>query len=280
MKKQILSILGVAVCCVTLVPAAFGYVIDGRLDDWGVTAFTDWQPDSARVEWREADDVNKYSTNEGLGIRTSIFAESRDLEAIYFDNDADYLYWAVVSSIPFDPAYSRTSPYPEDMAIDADGDGIYELGLKIGLLGARTDDGAAIQQDIYQVTRWRTSSGAPYQILQGTDIGDYEIFNRSLGSVEPWTGIGREPRDSGNSWGWTGRTYVLESRIPRWYFGDLNEGDSMRLFLAKYECISDYIWIDGKIDDVPGANPVPEPATMVLLGTSMAGSLIWRRRRG
>ena len=267
--KLILRIMIFTSLVVIPAAAAHAYVLDGDLSDWGVTPFSDWIPNSSRIDWREADDTNKYP-NGGLGIRTSGFVESRDYEALYFDNDDNYFYWAMVSSVPFDPAYSRVHPYPEDMAIDANGDGINELGLEVGLLGARTDNGPPVTRGVYDVSRWRRQSNADFDIMSGTQIGTYEIFNRALGEVEPWEGSGSEPRDVGTGFGWTARTYILEARIDRLLFGDLEDGDMLRLFFAKYECITDYIWVDGTIDPTNGG-VIPEPTTMILFGSSLIG---------
>jgi len=257
---------------------AQAYIIDGNLDDWGVTPFTDWVPDSPNIDWREADDTNRYPGG-GLGITVSGFNETRDYEAFYADDDDDYIYWAMVSSVPFDPAFSRTSPRPEDLAMDKDGDGIYEFGFKIGLVGARTDNGAPVQNGVYNVTRWRSQSGAPYQIKNGSQIGTYEIFNRYLGSIEAWNGHGKEPKDAGDGWGWTARTYVLEARVSKLLFGGCAVGDVIRMFFAKYECITDYIWVDLTINGGGNNGVIPEPTSLFLIGTGLFGVFGLRRKK-
>ena len=254
--------------------SSYAYVIDGDLSDWGVTPFTDWAPDSSTADWNEEDDISHPYPE---WPRTSGFWESRDLEALYFDNDQDYVYWAMVSSCPFS---GSGSPRPEDLAIDADGDGFYEFGLDVALLDARTDNGAPIQKGVYDMTSWYSSSGIDYMIKNGTQIGTYDIFNRFLGEIEPWDGTGPEPHDVNSGFGWTPDTYVLEGRIDRMLFGGLDAGDTLALSFAKYECITDYIRLNGTIDDGGnGDGVIPEPSSMILLGAGLLGAGFIRKKK-
>jgi len=264
MKKTLLNLMIVLLFLGTV--PAFSYIIDGNLDDWGVTPFTDWVPDSPTADFNEEDNINHPWPQPVGEPWTDTFKEKYDIEAMYFDDDADWIYFGLVSSNPYKSDWAS-----EDMAIDVDGDGVNEYGLDLANLNPRTDNGAPIQKGVYSVNSWYNYRNADYRIKSGTQIGTYEIFNRYLGAVEPYYQVS----------GWSPHTYILEGRINKLLFGSLACGQGIRLFFTRITCLKDYIYLSGTCNGNCGNGVIPEPATLLLVGGGLFGlsSLRGRKRR-
>ena len=242
----------------SIVNSAFAYTIDGKYNDWGFTPFTQWKPSSASVAYTVENNTNHYGTQP---IQTSPFREERDLEALYLDRDQTYLYFALVSSVPFNNP--SVSPRPEDIGLDFNKDGKYEFALDLAYINPIGPNAVAnpVSKDVYSVTQWTTESNAPYQVAQGNVIGTYELVNRYLGNIEPGVAFPN--------------TYLLEGRIALSMFGDASFSADITMFLAKYECITDYISVTSHASGAP----VPEPASLTLLGSALVGLVCQRRQR-
>ncbi len=236
---------------------AFAYIIDGDLSDWGVTPFSDWVP-NAGAEYVVEDNTNRVPSDS--------FQEKFDIEAMYFDDDKDYIYFGIVSSNPYEHDWAS-----EDLAIDLDGDGNFEYGANVANVKAAPTGGGAIYgrtKGVYDVDSWEYMRGIEYRIKDGTQIGTYEIYNRYLGKIEP--GVPR----------WRSGTYILEGRISKLLFGPIACGQAIRLQFARVTCIKDWIDLQGICDGNCGNNGViPEPATMLLFGGGLIGLFGKRFRR-
>jgi hypothetical protein len=119
------NIMVIAILCALVAPVtAVGppYAIDGNLNDWGVTPFVDWVPDSPTADYR----VEDYDgTNPEPGPNTHLYpggfpygGESYDIEAMYFDDAPGKAYFGVVLSIP-EGGYTN-GVTSGDLALDID----------------------------------------------------------------------------------------------------------------------------------------------------------------
>lgn len=262
MKKLCLTILFSLVLMVAVGNlSGFAYIIDGNLTDWGVTPFSDWTPDSASVDYNIEDNT--------VGAGSDAFNEKFDLEGIYFDDDSNYLYFAIVSSNPYGrtPARPQGNWASEDLAIDLNGDGKFEYGADIANVKVAPTDGGPIYgrtKGIYSVDTWKTKRGVEYRIDSATQIGTYEIYNRYIGKAEP--GVPQH----------LSHTYILEGRIPRSLFGNISCGTPIQLLFARVTCLKDWISVEGYCEDCY----IPEPASIFLLGSALfgLGGLKFRRK--
>jgi hypothetical protein len=224
---------------------ALKYEIDGDISDWGVDPFHTWNPSaSATADYEEHNGVNRY---DAVG-----YWEAHDYEALYFDDDESYFYFAAVSSYNMSVAGSAG-----DLMLDVDGDmqisehGVV-TGIDYGLLVAdyswqdRLVTGTERATNRYEFPDgWQ---GSPYRMVYWEYVGDCitEIaFDASLES-------------SG--------AYLLEAAIPRNLFGPLGPGDTIGIHLTNYSG-RDSINLFGTVDTFPN----PEPSTILLLGGGLAG---------
>ncbi len=238
--KKTLPVLAGSVIILALAGTARAYVLDGDLSDWGVNPFFDWVPDSATVDYTVENNFNRSGSDT--------FEERYDLEAMYFDNDSDYLYFSIVSSVPYRRSWTR-----EDLGISLDGDWDFEYGATIANFGPF---GLNSNKKVYSVTDWDYYDGVPYNINSGTILGTYDLYNRFAGNIEPGVDVDR--------------AYILEGRIDRLLFGDdLTCGSSVNLLFSKVTCLKDWITVSGDVDGP--CNVIPEPSTILLFGTSIIG---------
>ncbi len=193
------------------------YTIDANLADWGVTPFDPelWLPDSLTADCNIGDNENNHGSY-GYG-------ESYDFEALYFDDDVEYFYFACVTS--------RDLSGDGDLGIDLNNDAeitgkgqVSNLEYAIRL---RDSDYGQIG-DIVATPVWSFTwnlQGSPRQATGGTVIGHAQVsileYDYSL---------------EGN-----GNTTIFEVAAPRIAFNDVLEQEDPILAHISASCGNDSI---------------------------------------
>jgi hypothetical protein len=152
---------------------------------------------------------------------------------------------------------------PGDLALDVDNDGIYDYAIRFSIDGAHSASTAATASiasfTLYDVSEWaypQYHGAGPYKEETGTFV---DTFQGGFG-----LGDFPDNKDGGTS-------YVIEGAFDRNLLGP-DQGDTMAIHWTMY-CGNDYLTETAK------APPVPEPATMLLLGVGLCGLTFVGRKK-
>jgi len=226
---------------------SFAYIIDGRLDDWGVIPFKDWSPDSPTADRVIQDGIRPDGGRVWGG-------EPYDVEALYFDDDGRYFYFAMVSSYPL--MGRRWRNLAGDLGLNLDGRRGSEYGIKIRGLKPKK---SLQYRSLWRNPKWKRCKhpeANPIWMMRGEFIGLTELFYRNAGYIEGRAKRPYKPR----LWKNWGITYILEGRVNRFLFDPLPlEGRTIVLHWAEY-CGNDYINLKADINHPP----IPEPGSLTL----------------
>jgi len=204
-----------------------------------------------------------------IGSVTISQAEKWDIEAMYVDEDEDYIYVAIITSQNFRGwEWYGNYYYPSDLALNLDAEDTtggygYEYGIKLSTHGSNGGGGELF--GIYQTTEeddWTVPSYLKENKPARIDVDSAEYIEKAIGAYEP---LGREDNDVEN--------WVIELAIPkekvgmdgRWLAGN----PTGEVFHITETCGNDHI-------DVPIS--VPEfVSTLIPLGI-IVGSVFYFRR--
>lgn len=233
------------------------YVVDGFLDDWGVVPFSQWTPTRPTADWLTED---YWGGLNNLYKPSYYGGELFDSEAIYFDDDPLFSYFALITSFPSagvpDP-YGRAITYRTgDIALDLNGDGDYEYGIKT--TGA--DTGLVSFNPLWSLPHknYGFPQDFPSEFTNGTTLGYTQIAYRDIGDKE----------GNGTS------TYVIEGMVSRDWLGNPAGDTNLKLHWVM-SCGNDALDLPADFD----SPPVPEPVTGLLF---LCGVMVWGlwRKRG
>lgn len=271
MKKQSVTIgLMAGLMALTLTVPSHAYVVDGLLNDWGVTLVqglstssdfkntTDWVPNSATADWAGGPGENgKGGPNNAYSL-SSFGGERFDVESAYFDDDASYIYFAIVTSFPQAGLTVNGVHYETgDVAFNVYGGNQQTIGTKTFDYDYGIKTSGANFGKLYNDPTWSLPDknngwvqDAPSEFTGGSLVGNVNIVYYNLGIYDK---------------GYT--NYVIEGKVAKSLLGNPLNGESIVMHWTM-SCGNDDITVCGDIDNNP---PVPEPATLSLLGLGLLG---------
>jgi hypothetical protein len=236
--------------------------------------------DYAIGDWYGAWSKTSATSNSTVWGKAPSGAEPYDVEAMYFDSDAENFYIAIVTSVNPVAGNIETrvsgSPtvVPGDLAISLSADKFtYDYGVNTSLetrkASGNATAGSSLGSSVYRTTASDWYLGTPNNAAAGngeltnfdpnypTFAGDF-LANADVSYYEKVFPNGQLENGT--------QTYVLELTLNRSMFGSLDQGGKLALQYAP-GCRNDVVRLTAE------ASQVPEPATMGLILTGLVAML-------
>jgi len=264
----ILALLIGLFCWMSTGAFAVSISVDGDVTDWGIDlnyavdqGYLDNHLPSSPSADVETEDNDAINSDKWVQVYPGwSYNNDYDAEAIYFDNDSLYGYVAIITGV------SPSSTWPAgDIGFDVDmseyatlydqdgtgsaGDTPYEYGIKLS------------NKQLYKVSSWYSAhydgdpspdyakDSDPWAIMDGTSLGGVDLVYSSCPNGH----------------------YVIETKFLLSDLG-LNPGDEFNIHWTM-KCGNDFLTLKAKVD------PVPEPGTILLVGTGLLGLALGSRKR-
>ncbi|MFO7947971.1 MAG: PEP-CTERM sorting domain-containing protein [Armatimonadota bacterium] len=258
--------------------------VDYIVDDW----FGSWSDT----------DVEQRSDLGATGLEPS-GGEPYDVEALYFDDDYDNLYFCVITSFDPAPGYTETRSgfnnlvVSGDLAIDLGlntpyDDGFsYDYGVNLNhenrqTSGDATSGGTTVGTDFYRTANSDWYTGSPTLAVEGQ--GELTNFDPDYsggfsGSFLDDVTTDYYAYDFGTDQETLYSTYIIEVTVPKSILPELHTGDTVGMSWVE-GCRNDATGTNGiiRFDDPPDID-TPEPGTLVLTTLGLAAIGVLRRRR-
>ncbi len=230
---------------------ALTITVDGNLLDWGLDTSSfeendnNWDPGLSGVYVFQEDWVGSGGyVGPGWGD------QNYDVEAILVTSDPDFLYLAIATGFP---QYGIKDWDAGDISIDVGADGSWDYALVISNYIDGDDSRDEVLGGFYRVSSWEEvgisehSVSNPYRMIDGTLLGTVDFVYQD----DPDHDFAR---------------YFIEASIPLSYLGYPGK----IVVHWTMECGNDY----GNVEAT-----VPEPASILLVGTALLlGGAFLRRR--
>ncbi len=242
MKRIFVAVFIIVVGMCSPSQVVHAITVDGDLSDWGLDpSASDWTPDPGIVGIEE-DSTDWYV---GPGVGGNEF-DAEGMYVVYSEPDSSLCIAVVTGTPPGGATYNGITYPPGDIAIDFGQDGTYEIGIET----TGSNAGSVVLNPDWTIPTDFPDSG-PSNMVDGTGT---EVASVPLAYNDD-TYAGH---------------YVIEVSVPVGAFDNL-WGNSFTVHWTM-ECGNDLL-------DVDYTPPVPEPSTVLLLGTGLLVTLAAHRSR-